>query len=70
MILFGPIGIRVMLIFYCLNMLEIHDFLRYSRPMNLAEVGTTGQLKIKKARVLVVGAGGLAKGVVAVALSK
>lgn len=59
MILFGPIGIRVMLIFYCLNMLEIHDFLRYSRPMNLAEVGTTGQLKIKKARVLVVGAGGL-----------
>ncbi|WP_199268643.1 HesA/MoeB/ThiF family protein [Myroides fluvii] len=40
-------------------MLEIHDFLRYSRPMNLAEVGTTGQLKIKEARVLVVGAGGL-----------
>lgn len=40
-------------------MLEIHDFLRYSRPMNLAEVGTIGQLKIKEARVLVVGAGGL-----------
>jgi len=40
-------------------MLEIHDFLRYSRPMSLTEVGTSGQLKLKEAKVLVIGAGGL-----------
>lgn len=40
-------------------MLEVHDFLRYSRPMNLAEVGTAGQCKLKEARVLIIGAGGL-----------
>lgn len=40
-------------------MLEIHDFLRYSRPMSLAEIGTGGQLKLKEAKVLVIGAGGL-----------
>ncbi|WP_413513369.1 HesA/MoeB/ThiF family protein [Myroides odoratus] len=40
-------------------MLEVHDFLRYSRPMNLTEVGPGGQLKLKEARVLVIGAGGL-----------
>lgn len=59
MIQFGQIGTQVMLTFYCRNMLEVHDFLRYSRPMNLNEVGVEGQLKIKKAKVLVVGAGGL-----------
>ncbi|WHT37796.1 HesA/MoeB/ThiF family protein [Myroides sp. mNGS23_01] len=55
----GLIGIRVMLISHSNPMLEVHDFLRYSRPMNLTEVGTAGQLKIKNARVLVLGAGGL-----------
>lgn len=40
-------------------MIEIQDFLRYSRQMQLAEIGELGQLKIKQARVLVVGAGGL-----------
>ena len=32
---------------------------RYQRHIQLNEVGTEGQLKIKKAKVLVVGAGGL-----------
>lgn len=40
-------------------MLQINDFLRYSRPMNLPEIGVEGQLKIKNAKVLVLGAGGL-----------
>lgn len=35
------------------------DFLRYSRQMNLTEVGVEGQMKIKQAKVLVIGAGGL-----------
>lgn len=40
-------------------MLTISDILRYGKPMLLPEVGETGQLKLKKARVLVIGAGGL-----------
>ena len=40
-------------------MIEIQDFLRYSKQMQLAEIGEIGQLKIKQARVLVIGAGGL-----------
>ncbi len=40
-------------------MLSVNDFLRYSRPMNLPEIGTDGQLKLKNAKVLVIGAGGL-----------
>jgi adenylyltransferase/sulfurtransferase len=37
----------------------IQDFLRYNRQMMLAEIGDSGQGKLKKARVLVIGAGGL-----------
>ena len=36
-----------------------HDLSRYSRHLALGELGITGQEKLKAARVLVVGAGGL-----------
>ena len=41
------------------KMIEIQDFLRYSKQMQLPEIGESGQLKIKQASVLVIGAGGL-----------
>ena len=37
----------------------IQDFLSYNRQMMLPEIGDSGQEKLKKAKVLVVGAGGL-----------
>jgi molybdopterin/thiamine biosynthesis adenylyltransferase len=37
----------------------IQDFLRYNRQMILPEIGDSGQEKLKKASVLVIGAGGL-----------
>ena len=37
----------------------IDNFLRYNRQMMLPEVGAVGQQKIKNAKVLVIGAGGL-----------
>lgn len=40
-------------------MVTIHDFLRYNRQMMLPEIGETGQEKLKNAKVLVIGAGGL-----------
>lgn len=40
-------------------MLTISDILRYGKPMLLPEVGDAGQLKLKNAKVLVIGAGGL-----------
>lgn len=40
-------------------MLSIHDYLRYTKPMLLPEIGIEGQEKIKNAKVLVIGAGGL-----------
>lgn len=39
--------------------MDTTDFLRYNRQMNLPEVGIKGQMKIKQAKVLVIGAGGL-----------
>jgi adenylyltransferase/sulfurtransferase len=40
-------------------MLQAEELQRYSRHLSLAEIGQIGQEKIKKASVLVVGAGGL-----------
>lgn len=37
----------------------IKDYLRYNRQMMLPEIGDEGQEKLKKAKVLVIGAGGL-----------
>jgi adenylyltransferase/sulfurtransferase len=37
----------------------IQDFLRYNRQMMLPEIGDSGQEKLKKSKVLVIGAGGL-----------
>ncbi|MGX7667231.1 HesA/MoeB/ThiF family protein [Flavobacterium pedocola] len=40
-------------------MITIQDYLRYGKPMLLPEVGEKGQLKLKQAKVLVIGTGGL-----------
>lgn len=40
-------------------MITVNDFLRYNRQMMLPEIGETGQEKLKNAKVLVIGAGGL-----------
>ena len=40
-------------------MSKIQDYLRYNRQMMLPEIGDAGQEKLKKAKVLVIGAGGL-----------
>lgn len=40
-------------------MLEKIDFMRYGRQMLVEDIGPEGQLKLKEARVLVIGAGGL-----------
>ncbi|QKJ62416.1 HesA/MoeB/ThiF family protein [Flavobacterium sp. M31R6] len=37
----------------------VQEYLRYNRQMMLAEIGDEGQVKLKKAKVLVIGAGGL-----------
>lgn len=42
-----------------IKMITISDFLRYNRQMMLPEIGEIGQEKLKNAKVLVIGAGGL-----------
>ena len=39
--------------------LSTDELLRYSRQINLAQVGEEGQRRLKEARVLCIGAGGL-----------
>ncbi len=39
--------------------LNAEDYNRFARHLSLAEIGEAGQLKLKNARVLVIGAGGL-----------
>ena len=57
---FGKTGTKVICYKYQKQlMLTISDILRYGKPMLLPEVGETGQLKLKNAKVLVIGAGGL-----------
>jgi molybdopterin/thiamine biosynthesis adenylyltransferase/rhodanese-related sulfurtransferase len=40
-------------------MLNQHEIERYKRQISLSEIGFSGQIKLRKAKVLVVGAGGL-----------
>src|SRR5579864_200705 len=40
-------------------MITVKDFLRYNRQMMLPEINASGQQKLKNAKVLVIGAGGL-----------
>jgi len=39
--------------------LELHEYIRYGRQMILPQVGLPGQIALKNASALVVGAGGL-----------
>src|SRR5690349_6808224 len=45
----------------CIDMSNLlkHELIRYSRQMMLPEIGMKGQEKIKAAKILVIGAGGL-----------
>lgn len=57
---FGKTGTKVICYKYQKQlMLTISDILRYGKSMLLPEIGETGQLKLKNAKVLVIGAGGL-----------
>lgn len=51
--------IRIFLFQNCISKLNNDEIARYSRQIILSEIGVQGQLKLKKASVLVVGAGGL-----------
>lgn len=44
-----------------MNTLSPHEKERYSRQILLEEIGDEGQQKLKEAKVLIVGAGGLAR---------
>ncbi|KAK9242326.1 hypothetical protein V1506DRAFT_547876 [Lipomyces tetrasporus] len=42
-----------------INELNLEEYIRYGRQMLVPEIGKSGQLALKKAKILVVGAGGL-----------
>ena len=41
------------------NKLSEHEKIRYSRHLNIPDIGVSGQLKLKGASVLIIGCGGL-----------
>ncbi|MFT6922229.1 MAG: molybdopterin/thiamine biosynthesis adenylyltransferase/rhodanese-related sulfurtransferase [Crocinitomicaceae bacterium] len=56
--LFGKIGIKIILNWFKMQ-LSAEEKEQYSRHLILEDIGLDGQLKLKQAKILVVGAGGL-----------
>lgn len=55
---FGKTGIKVILNWFNMN-LSVEEKEQYSRHLLLEDIGVEGQLKLKQAKILVIGAGGL-----------
>lgn len=58
MTLFGKIGVKIIMNLFKVN-LTTAEKQQYSRHLVLEEIGLEGQLKLKQAKVLLVGDGGL-----------